>query len=86
MFGGTYERHPLTPSEARTKRTRRLPLDISGGEEVKLLWDLGRVARTDACAKPACFTGDRSGSVRGMSSPEAAKAGAFGHAVSPLNH
>jgi hypothetical protein len=25
-------------------------------------------------------------SVRAMSSPEAAKVGAFGHAVSPLNH
>ncbi|GAA4887993.1 hypothetical protein GCM10023237_01510 [Streptomyces coeruleoprunus] len=64
--------------------------DISGGEEVKLLWDVALDVASgetdDAYAKPVCFTGDRSGSVRVMSSPEAAKVGAFGHAVSPLNH
>lgn len=36
--------------------------------------------------KPRCFDGHRWGSVRAMSSPESDKVGAFGHAVSPLNH
>ncbi len=36
--------------------------------------------------KPRCLEGQWSGSVQAMSSPESDKVGAFGHAVSPLNH
>jgi hypothetical protein len=36
--------------------------------------------------KPRCLDGHRSGTVRTMSSPESDTVGAFGHAVSPLNH
>lgn len=38
-----------------------------------------------SCA-PRCFDRHRSSTVRAMSSPESDKVGAFGHAVSPLNH
>jgi hypothetical protein len=54
--------------------------------KVKPWGTLRGLQRTNAYAKPVCFTGGRSGSVRVMSSPEAAKVGVFGHAVSPLNH
>jgi formylglycine-generating enzyme required for sulfatase activity len=36
--------------------------------------------------KPGCPDRCRSGSVRTMSSPESDEVGAYGHAVSPLNH
>ncbi|MFF3346494.1 hypothetical protein [Streptomyces sp. NPDC002779] len=36
--------------------------------------------------KPGCRARRCSGSVRDMSSPESDESGAFGHAVSPLNH
>jgi hypothetical protein len=53
--------------------------------ESYVLWDMTLVTQADV-RKPRCFDGHRSGSVPTMSSPESDKVGAFGHAVSPLNH
>ena len=50
-----------------------------------VLRDMTLVTQADV-RKPRCFDGHRSGSVPAMSSPESDKVGAFGHAVSPLNH
>ncbi|GGV73588.1 hypothetical protein GCM10010294_35940 [Streptomyces griseoloalbus] len=44
------------------------------------------ITGTTRLGEPRCFEGYRSGSVRAMSSPESDEVGAYGHAVSPLNH